>query len=241
VGSGSTAQALAHTLTGLEPNATYYARLVAGNAQGTTVGPGVTFTTRFLAPTVTIRPTDRQRAASSRLNGHVDPRGGPTTWWFEYGRTMAYGKSTSHRSAGTTAADVSRIITGLRPSTDYHARLVAENSTGIARSGDIDLRTARQPFARLVLHRVRIAGGRVLGLKITCPAPGTTRCHGRVTVKVARSSRVRRGPLAAGKTLARLSFSLRRGASLSPRPRIKRAARRAISGPLPLTVALRAQ
>src|SRR5215211_9328316 len=59
------------------------------------------------------------------LSGFVDPRGGPGTWWFEWGRTTAYGNETAHQDAGTEQQlkRVSVRVTGLTPDTTYHFRL----------------------------------------------------------------------------------------------------------------------
>src|SRR5829696_4658119 len=59
------------------------------------------------------------------LNGRVHPRGGPTEWWFEYGRTTSYGSTTPRTDAGTAnePQPVSWRVTGLTPGTTYHFRL----------------------------------------------------------------------------------------------------------------------
>jgi hypothetical protein len=67
------------------------------------------------------------------LNGTVNPNGFVTTAAFEYGVTQAYGSSfsvTLGSSNGTTAQNVSAVLTGLSPGVDYYYRLTATNVDG---------------------------------------------------------------------------------------------------------------
>ena len=68
------------------------------------------------------------------LHGSIQARGAETTYWFEYGETAEYGHQTplspAHLSSGAKYQLVSRTITGLKPNTAYHFRLVAENGLG---------------------------------------------------------------------------------------------------------------
>ncbi len=74
------------------------------------------------------------------LTGSLNPNGQKTTYYFEYGKTAAYGTTvpTGGASAGSGTATVekSRAITGLEPETLYHYRLVAENPSGAVTGGD---------------------------------------------------------------------------------------------------------
>lgn len=72
------------------------------------------------------------------LNGSVNPEGEETKYYFEYGKTVSYGKTTAEESAGSGASGVkeSKAITGLEPSTTYHFRIVATNTTGTAYGKD---------------------------------------------------------------------------------------------------------
>ena len=71
-------------------------------------------------------------STSATLNGTVNPRGLATTYRFVYGKTTAYGQTTTATSAGsgTTAKSVSANVTGLEPGTTYHFRLEATSSAG---------------------------------------------------------------------------------------------------------------
>ena len=82
------------------------------------------------------------RAATLRAHGQT---GGdnPTKWWFEYGKTTAYGTKTPERTAGTTTAQqsVSERISGLEADTTYHFKACASNAKGKGCGGDRTFRT----------------------------------------------------------------------------------------------------
>ena len=72
------------------------------------------------------------RPTSATLVGTVDPGGAATSYFFEYGPTIAYGKQTTagQLPAGTVRVKVGQPVTGL--ATGYHYRLVATNSVSTA-------------------------------------------------------------------------------------------------------------
>ncbi len=72
------------------------------------------------------------------LNGTINPNGSATTYYFEYGTTTAYGKSTPSTSAGsgTSTLAVNTSVTGLISKSLYHYRLRATNSGGTVFGAD---------------------------------------------------------------------------------------------------------
>ena len=70
------------------------------------------------------------------LNGTANPSGQPSTAYFEYGQTTAYGTTTysNNIGSGTTPVPVSFNIAGLSKGTQYHYRLVVV-SGGITHYG----------------------------------------------------------------------------------------------------------
>jgi hypothetical protein len=90
---------------------------------------------------------------SATLQGSVNPNGGNTSYYFQYGLTTAYGGQTTIADAGsgTSAVNVSLPITGLQPLTVYHYRLVAVNSAGPAIGGDKTLLTKKVPLSLQIL------------------------------------------------------------------------------------------
>lgn len=99
------------------------------------------------APTAITGPVQAVAATTATLRGTVNPGGQPTTWFFEYGTTTAYGQKTASSSAGSGTAnlDVASSLAGLSRGTTYHYRLVAENAAGTARGADGVFTTDRPP------------------------------------------------------------------------------------------------
>jgi hypothetical protein len=79
-------------------------------------------------PLVTTGAVAKVRGTSAELRGVIDPRGAATTYYFEYGPTVAYGGRTSTASlpAGFRRVKVARPVVGLQPG--YHYRLAATNA-----------------------------------------------------------------------------------------------------------------
>lgn len=84
---------------------------------------------------------------SATLNGTVNPNQSPTVYFFEYGRTTAYGSSTQPASliAGNSPVAVPGPISGLIPNTLYHFRIVATNNAGTSRGTDATFTTTTVP------------------------------------------------------------------------------------------------
>ena len=134
-------EAVSASLTGLASNATYFYRLVATNATGTTTGAVLSFTTGpASAPVVTTGTASGVTAGGATLAATVDPRGSQTTFAFEYGTSVSFGSLSAIDNAGSTAGvqNVSLPLAGLAPNTTYLYRVVATNaigtSTGVVQS-----------------------------------------------------------------------------------------------------------
>jgi hypothetical protein len=136
-GSGTTAQKVAVTVTGLRRVTVYHFRIVASNSGGTTVGSDRTFSTSP-PPTVQTGAAQGVGVGGATVTGSVDPQGRSTSWWFEYGTTTQYGAKTATRSAGSRAGpqSVSALLTGLTAATTYHYRLVASSDAGRTSGAD---------------------------------------------------------------------------------------------------------
>jgi multidrug efflux pump subunit AcrA (membrane-fusion protein) len=132
-GSGSLGVDVTATLSGLRAGRSYVYRLVATSDGGSVDGAEETFATLTASrPVVTTGTASGVLTRTATLNGSIDPGGGDTTYYFEYGTTTAYGHRTASADAGsgTSAADVSTTVAGLVPDTAYLFRLVATNSLG---------------------------------------------------------------------------------------------------------------
>jgi hypothetical protein len=138
-GSGASAVPVAKEVTGLLPNTTYHYRIVAGNSEGPGVSGDEAFTTPPLKPEAISLPVTEE-AEGFTLHGSVDPNGGETTYFFEFGITEAYGESFPSTAAsvgsGSAPVPVSQLVKGLPPGVPYHYRLVAHNAGGTSTGED---------------------------------------------------------------------------------------------------------
>jgi hypothetical protein len=132
-GEQSTDQAVATTLTGLQPATLYHYRVSAENGtEGPQTGADGTFITAPGTPASASEVTTRK----ATLTGTIDPRGAATTYHFNYGPSSAYGASTPELSGGSANGEqsVSEHIAGLSAGTTYHVQVVA-TTNGISYSG----------------------------------------------------------------------------------------------------------
>ncbi len=92
-----------------------------------------------------VRTSDAILRGGIDLYGTSDPGGTATTYQFEYGKTTAYGTAVPVPAklvgAGSGPVYVSQVLAGLAPSTTYHYRLSATNSSETARSVDMQFTT----------------------------------------------------------------------------------------------------
>ncbi|ADB49856.1 fibronectin type III domain-containing protein [Conexibacter woesei] len=104
------------------------------------------------APAVATTGASSVNTTTATLNGTVNPLGLTTTYRFEYGDTAAYGASTPDTSAGagSSAINASANLTGLRPGTTYHYRLVASNVMGTSYGADQTFKTLAEPHVAFV-------------------------------------------------------------------------------------------
>jgi len=111
-------------ITGLSFNQTYHFRVVATNANGTTNGADMTFTTT-LNPYVTAYAATNISGTSATLNGMANANNG--SWYvdFQYSTDLSYSNSvagTPSTVSGSTATTFSADISGLTPNTLYNYR-----------------------------------------------------------------------------------------------------------------------
>jgi hypothetical protein len=133
------------SVTGLNVSTTYYYRVRAYNASGTSGNSNVVNVTTLSAtgaPVVITNPATLIASFSATLNGSVDPHGLTTSVYFQYGTTTSYGSTTlSLFKSGNTYQSVSANLSGLTASTTYHFRIVATNSSGTKYGSDRTLTT----------------------------------------------------------------------------------------------------
>ncbi|MFI5037125.1 MAG: hypothetical protein ACHP93_01445 [Solirubrobacterales bacterium] len=87
-----------------------------------------TLRTPKIKPQVITGAVSHARGNTAQLEGVVNPRGLETTYFFQYGPTIAYGSQTPAASAGSGSANVKvgQSASPFRPG--YHYRLVASNA-----------------------------------------------------------------------------------------------------------------
>jgi hypothetical protein len=133
IGGGTTSVTVTAALSGLTPGTTYYDRVVATNAGGTTPGAIDTFSTPALPATTTVTAKDIT-GTTATLAGSVNPQGSATTAYFVYGTdpTLATGTTTPAPSigSGTSPVVVTAALTGLQAGTTYYFRIVATSAAG---------------------------------------------------------------------------------------------------------------
>ena len=136
--SGHAEVPVSAVLTGLTPGSVYHFQLVVTDTlSNTTTGADQSFTTGTslvgpLAVTLLAGPGDPDHNVA--LYGRVTTNGTPTTWYFEYGPTTAYGQQTQAMWLGATSTAVqvfSQADLDAKPSQKtWHFRLVATTEPG---------------------------------------------------------------------------------------------------------------
>jgi len=137
--TGNTTRNVSANISSLTASTTYHFRIVASNADGTSMGSDRTFTTLTMTgpPVVTTNPATNVTASAATLHGSLDPHGLSTTVHFQYGRTTSYGHTTAMQSqSGNTYRNIAANITGLAAHTAYHFRIIATNSGGMRTGSD---------------------------------------------------------------------------------------------------------
>ena len=96
-----------------------------------------------LPPEASTSAASEVQQTQAKLNGTVNPRGISTHYHFEYGKTTAYGSSTTegYAGSGTTAVPGDSTITGLNVGTTYHYRIVGSSAAGTSYGPDSMFKT----------------------------------------------------------------------------------------------------
>jgi|GEM_PF-1085760 len=159
--AGGVTVSFTNKITGLLPGTVYHYQIAASNSLGTVYGLDTNFTTLVAAPVPTTVAATLITVNGAQLNASVNPNGGSTTNWFQYGPTTSYGSFTTTNivPAGTGSVSFSNTITGLTPATTYHFRLVAANSTVTTNGLDASFTTLS--VTPSTLNGVTMSGGKL--------------------------------------------------------------------------------
>lgn len=111
--------------------------------------------TKVQAATATTGGASSITANRAKLSGTVNPNGHAATYRFEYGTSVAYGSSTPvpNGVVGSDAISHELVaqLTGLKPKTTYHYRIVAEDDLGFVSPG-ADATFETKAFAGVSIH-----------------------------------------------------------------------------------------
>ncbi len=174
------------SVTGLLPGTTYHYRLVVvGGYNQQATGNDATVTT--LASPGSIATTGQATGVtgtSAELNGVVNTTDPAPQWFFQYGRTRTYGHTTGTHSVRPGLTLVSVKITGLRPQTSYHFRLVVQQSEGPTADGrDGSFKTAEAfGHATVKSRRLKIRRGTAAIPFLCAGVPGSV-CKAQISMK----------------------------------------------------------
>ena len=129
----------------LSPGTTYHYRLVTISAAGTVHGNNQTFTIPTdNSPQVFTGAASRITTTTTKVEGRLNPMGLCTHFYFEFGPDTNYGSRSPVTYGGLqiTPRTALTTLTGLKPNTIYHYRLVATNDIGVGYGDDATLHTA---------------------------------------------------------------------------------------------------
>jgi hypothetical protein len=139
-GSGENEVGVSAPVGSLTESTTYHFRIVATNEVGTTYGADRMFTTLPDSPKAVTGSASSVAFTTATLNATVNPNDeNVTDCYFEYGTSVAYGKSaacTSLPGSGASEVGVSTPLSGLTEGTTYHFRIVATNELGTSFGAD---------------------------------------------------------------------------------------------------------
>jgi hypothetical protein len=139
------------SVAGLAPNTHYFVRLQVTRPYFSSVTPVTSnvrnFTTASGPPAVFDATASAIDEHSVRVSAQIDPGHSPTTYVVQYGTTPALGSATApvQIGAGSTPIEVSPVISGLSPATQYYFKVVATSLAGSAADDSLAIATYPSP------------------------------------------------------------------------------------------------
>jgi Concanavalin A-like lectin/glucanases superfamily len=105
-------------------------------------------------PAATTQAATNLKTTEATLNATVNPEGGATSYYFQYGTTTSYGSKKPAVAAGigsgTANVAVAQTATALAAKTTYHFRVVAESAGGTTYGADKTFTTPASEYAAAV-------------------------------------------------------------------------------------------
>lgn len=139
------------SISALTPGVTYYVRAYASNANGTTYGDAVSFTTISAIPTLTTSPMSDVTYETAVSGGVVNSNGGSAVT----SRGVCWGTAENPDITGSKTEDaldgdtfVSN-MTGLKPDVQYYVRAYATNAVGTGYGNQITFSSSSEPVIEI--------------------------------------------------------------------------------------------
>src|SRR5262245_57392192 len=150
LGSSFTLVQATASVSGLASTTIYHFRVVVANSAGTTNGADKTFQTAG-APPIVSESASNITDTTATVNATIIPSGFDTTCQFQYVNDAAF-QATGYTTATSVPCpfdlgssfdpqNTSANVTGLKPKTTYHFRVVATNTAGTTNGADTTFQT----------------------------------------------------------------------------------------------------
>jgi hypothetical protein len=156
----------------------------------------VSVVTAVPAPIVLTAPASAITTTGATVNAGIDPNGAATTYYFQYGTATTYGSKTSVLTlpAASAGVPVNAKLTGLKPNTTYHYRIVATNPGGTSTGSDGTFTTLRPKIAGLTAsvtprHARKFPYKYKFTGRVRLPRGGGGSCSGKITVLIKRGKK----------------------------------------------------
>lgn len=151
IGSGTASLPIQAAIDNLTAGTTYNYRVVASNSAGTSFGAIDGFTTELLPPVVSTSPANPISNDNAVLNGDVNPKGLPTSAWFEWGTDPVLNgwavTSSDNVGAGSASVAIQTPLANLTPGTTYYFRVAAQNTEGTSKGAIESFKPSQIPSA----------------------------------------------------------------------------------------------
>ncbi len=156
------------TLTGLNPNMTYYVRAYATNSVGTSYGNELSFSTTAGSPSITTTAITSVTSVTASSGGNITSDGGAAItargvcWSTSHNPTTTDSKTTDGAGSGIFSSS----LTGLQSCTLYYVRAYANNQYGTAYGNEIIFTSMGLPALSIIsissiTNNSAISGGNV--------------------------------------------------------------------------------
>jgi DNA-binding beta-propeller fold protein YncE len=148
--AGTAEEKVAAELSALKAGTSYFFRLVAENENGQSFGAIREVKTRQAVEGLSTGPVTNLKPTEATVTGTLNPKGIDTHYYFQWGKTVAYGSFSpqppgTDAGSGKEAIEAKTSLTGLEPNSTYHYRLVGEDEFGQSAGEDAQFTTSGPP------------------------------------------------------------------------------------------------